>query len=57
MITLSILTIILLAIVMIAAVITVMCGAGFIVVFGDMIIAALIITLIIKLFRRKKDES
>lgn len=56
MITLSLLTVIFLAIAIIAAVIAIMCGAGFIVVFGDMIVAALIIVLIVKLFK-KKDES
>ena len=54
MITLSILTTILLTIAIIAAVITLACGAGFIVVFGDIIVAALIIGLIIKLFKKKK---
>ena len=54
MITLSILTVALLAIAIVAAVITVMCGAGFIVAFGDVIICGLVIALIIKLFKRKK---
>lgn len=54
MITLSILTTILLTIAIIAAVITLACGAGFIVVFGDIFVAALIIGLIIKLFKKKK---
>ena len=54
MITLSVLTIILLTIAIIAAVTVLTCGAGFIVAFGDIIIAALIIGLIIKLFKRKK---
>ena len=54
MITLSILTIILISIAIVAAVIALACGAGFIVAFGDLIVAALIIGLIIKLFKRKK---
>lgn len=54
MITLSILTIILLTIAVITAVITLMCGAGFIVAFGDLIVFGLIIGLLIKLFKRKK---
>lgn len=54
MITLSILTVIALAIAIVAAVITVMCGAGFIVAFGDIIIAVLIICMIVKLFKGKK---
>ena len=54
MITLSILTVIVLAIVIVAAAIALVCGAGFIAVFGDLIVAALIIGLIVKLFKRKK---
>lgn len=54
MITLSILTVVLLAIVIFAAVIALVCGAGFVAVFGDVIVAVLIISLIIKLFKRKK---
>ena len=54
MITLSVLTVVLLAIAIIAAVIALVCGAGFIAVFGDIIVAALIIGLIIKLFNGKK---
>ena len=54
MITLSILTVVLLTIAIIGAAIAVMCGAGFIVAFGDIIIAALIIVGLFKLFKRKK---
>lgn len=56
MITLSILTTILLAVAFIAAVIALACGAGFIVIFGDLFVAALIIVLLVKLFKRKKGS-
>ena len=54
MITLSILLVALLAVVIVAAFITVVSGAGFIIAFGDVIVCGLIIGLIIKLFKRKK---
>jgi hypothetical protein len=54
MITLSVLTVIFIAIAIIAAVVALVCGAGFIFVFGDIIIAALIIGLFIKLFKRNE---
>lgn len=54
MITLSILTITILSIAIIAAVIALTCGAGFIVAFGDLIVCGLIIALLFKLFKRKK---
>lgn len=54
MITLTVLTTILLSIAIITAVIALMCGAGFIVVFGDLLVCGLIIALIVKLFKRKK---
>jgi len=54
MITLSVLMVILLAVAIVAAVITLMCGAGFIVAFGDVIICGLVIALLVKLFKRKK---
>lgn len=56
MITLSVLTIILLSAVIIATTIAVMCGAGFIFVFGDIIIAALIVALLVKLFKKNKKK-
>lgn len=54
MITLSILVIVLLVLAVVASLIALVCGSAFLLVFGDLIIAALIIGLIIKLFRRKK---
>lgn len=56
MITLSVLTVILLSIAIITAVIALACGAGFFVVFGDFIVAALIIALIVKLFKGRKGS-
>ena len=59
MITLSVLTVISLLIAVIAAAITLACGAGFILAFGDIIVAALIVVLIAKLFTKnnKKKEN
>lgn len=54
MITLTVLTTILLSIAIITAVIALMCGAGFIVAFGDLLVCGLIIALIVKLFKKKK---
>lgn len=54
MITLSILTVVLLALLGVALLITLVCGGAFLAVFGDLLVCALIIGLIIKLFRRKK---
>lgn len=54
MITFSILSIALLVIAVVATIIALACGAGFIAVFGDLIVCGLIIGLLIKLFRRKK---
>ena len=54
MITLSILGIVLLAIAIFAVVTALVCGVGFIAMFGDLIMAALIIGVIIKLFKKKK---
>lgn len=45
---------ILLAIAIVAALIALVCGAGFIAVFGDLIVCGLIIWLLVKIFRRKK---
>lgn len=45
---------ILLTIAIVALVIALACGAGFIAVFGDLILCGLIIFGLIKLFRRKK---
>lgn len=54
MITFSILLITLLAVAIVTAVIAVAFGAGFIAVFGDLVICLGIIWLLIKLFRRRK---
>ena len=51
---LSILGIILLLCLLIPVVITLVCGAGFIIAFSDVIVAVIIIGLLIKLFKRKK---
>lgn len=57
MIILSVLLDIILAIMIIVGVIALICGAGFIFVFGEIFIAALIINLIIKLFKKRRIES
>lgn len=54
MITFSILLLAALVIGFIAAIIALACGAGFIVMFGDVIVCALIIVLLVKMFKRKK---
>ncbi len=54
MIIFSILCTILLAVAIVAAIIALAFGAGFIAVFGDLIVCGLIICLLVKLFRRKK---
>ena len=54
MITFSILLTVLLAVAFVVATIALACGAGFIAVFGDLIICGLVIALIVKLFKRKK---
>lgn len=52
MITFSILMIVLLAV----AVILATCCAGFLAVFGDLIVCGLIIALVVKLFKPKKEK-
>ena len=54
MITLSILLGVLLAIAIALVAVTLVFGTGFIVVFGDIFVAAIVIGLVVKLFRRKK---
>lgn len=53
MILFTIFSIIVLSIAAIIAAIAITCGAGFVVVFGDVIVFGLGIWLLIKLFRRK----
>jgi hypothetical protein len=54
MITLTILLTILLIVATIVAAIALACGAGFVVLFGDLIVCGLIIWLFVKLFKRRK---
>ena len=54
MITFTILSIILLAIMFVAGINAVVCGSGLLVVFGDLIACGLIIYLLVRLFRRRK---
>ena len=54
MITFSIFSTVLLIIVGVIAAIGLVCGAGIIAVFGDLILCGVIIGLIVKLFRRKR---
>ena len=54
MITFSILTTILLAVAIVAAIVALAFGGGFVVVFGDLIVCGFIIWALVKLFRRKK---
>ena len=54
MITFTILLIALLAAIIVTGIIALVCGAGFVVVFGDAIICVLIISLLVKLFKRRK---
>lgn len=54
MITLTILLIAVLTVAILAAIIALTFGAGFIVVFGDLIVCGLIIGLFVKLFRRRR---
>ena len=57
MIAFSILLIAILIVAIIVACIALVCGAGFIVVVGDLAICGLILWLIFKLFNRKKEED
>lgn len=54
MITLSVLTTVVLVIAAIVIAIALTCGAGLLVVLGDLIVGALIIALFVKLFNRGK---
>lgn len=54
MITLAILLVSILAIAIVGSIIALAFGAGFIAVFGDLIICALIIYGLVRLFRRRK---
>lgn len=54
MITFTILLIAAIILAIVAAYVLIICGAGFVAVFGDLIVFGLIIALLFKLFRRKK---
>ena len=54
MITFTILLTALLTVAIVAAVIAVACGAGFVALFGDLIICGLLIWIIVRLFRRRR---
>lgn len=54
MVAFTILLIVLLALAVIAAFFALVWGAGFIVVFGDLVVCGLIIWLLVKLFKRGK---
>lgn len=54
MITFTILLIALLGIAVVAGTIALACGAGFIAIFGDLIVCGLIIGLLVKLFKGRK---
>lgn len=54
MITFSVLLGVILAIALVVAFITLICGGTFILVFGDFIVCGAIVVLLVKLFQRKK---
>lgn len=54
MITFSILTFILLAAAIVSAFIILVCGAGALAAFGDLIVFGLIIAVLVKLFKKEK---